>query len=471
MLYFIILGLFVSYFILKLVSHYWQTNKDSQGFLLARRGLSPRVAGLSAGVGDLGAWVLLGLPGAIYFWGMNRLWLAVGIIIGTALSWTLIARRLQNFIARFDSVLTLPEFFAHRFHDKSLLVRVLAALAISIFTILYISAALLTIYILLQQYFPNFYHELAWSAALALIFYVSFGGMSVIAWLDVLRAGLMLVFLAVIVVMGFYYAGGVGVVMDYLHTTNTDMSLTANISSLGIWSMLAYGLGYLGQPYIALRFMAMSPKGSICKARRYNVFWNLVTMALATALGVIALPMLMHLAQMDNSGDVLLYVTHAVAGTPGTYLILFVILLTMFAVIDAKLLLVAGILFHDLFSLSLKSKPTKSESFWWLRAMVVLTFLLAFWFIHLFDYDLFDILQFAWNGLGAALGPTLLLALYWKKMTRMGAVAGLMFGSLTVIFLTFSPIESWPVMPLIPGFIASFLSIIFFSLLDQKIKG
>lgn len=468
MIYFIMSGIIVGLFVLNLISRYWQINKDSQGFLLARRNLSPRVAGLSAGVGDLGAWVLLGLPGAIYFWGMSRLWLAFGIILGTVLSWTLIARKLQKFIARFDGILTLPEFFAYRFHDNSFLMRVLVALIVSVFSILYISAALLTIYILLQQYFPHYYHELAWSAALALILYVAFGGMSVIAWLDVLRAVLMLVLLAIIFTLGLYYAGGSYVVFDYLHTTGAELSLTNNISSIGIFSMLAYGLGYFGQPYIIQRFMAMSSKGSICKARRYNAFWNLITMSLATGLGLLALPMLMHITAMDNSGDVLLYVTQAVTGSPGVYLVLFVIFLAMFAVIDSKLLLVSGILFHDIFSLTLKPKPSRAETFWWLRAMVVLTFLLAFWFIHLFDYRLFDILQFAWNGLGAALGPTLLLALYWRRMTRMGTVAGMILGSLTVIFLTFNPVEAIPLMPLLPAFAVSFLSIIIFSLLDQK---
>ncbi|RDH89343.1 MAG: hypothetical protein DIZ77_09010 [endosymbiont of Seepiophila jonesi] len=122
--------------------HAWQRTRNLSDFVLGGRQLGSWVTALSASASDMSGWLLLGLPGYAYLSGLESIWLAGGLLIGTWLNWRFIAAPLRVASEQAGNALTLPEYLSNRFDDRSGLIRTISSLFILLFFLFYTSSGL-----------------------------------------------------------------------------------------------------------------------------------------------------------------------------------------------------------------------------------------------------------------------------------------------------------------------------------------
>ena len=248
----------------------WRSTRSFDDYILGGRSLGSYVTALSAGASDMSGWLLLGLPGALYLGGLSEGWIAVGLILGAWCNWKFVAGPLRVYTERTRNALTLPDYFTHRFDDRSRVLRVLSALVILVFFAVYCASGIVAGARLFESVFGVPYAQALWWGAAATILYTLIGGFLAVSWTDTVQATLMifaLVLTPVVVVIG---AGGFSESMALIESVDParlDPFKGGALGFVGIVSLLAWGLGYFGQPHILARFMAADDLRTIPKAR------------------------------------------------------------------------------------------------------------------------------------------------------------------------------------------------------------
>lgn len=236
----------------------YRTTTTLSDYVLGGRRLGPGVAALSAGASDMSGWLLLGLPGAIYVSGLSELWIGVGLVVGALLNWLFVAGRLRRFTALAKDSLTIPDFLENRFEDRTRILRVVSAIVILVFFTLYISAGLVGGGLLSQSSFGMDYETAVWVGAIVIISYTFLGGFLAVSWTDFLQGILMFLTLLVVPMFAVVLVGGWGSVQSEVVAVDpTHVQVLQGMTFLGMISLLAWGLGYFGQPHILARFMAL----------------------------------------------------------------------------------------------------------------------------------------------------------------------------------------------------------------------
>ena len=243
-------------------------------YILGGRRLGSFVTALSAGASDMSGWLLMGLPGAVFVSGISESWIAIGLCIGAWFNWRFVAGRLRLYTEKCGNALTLPDYLSNRFEDHTNLLRIITALVILIFFTIYCASGVVAGARLFENMFGLPYQTALWVAALATISYVFIGGFLAVSWTDTIQASLMITALIVVPLMAVYQVGGVSeslASIESLDPKYTDM--WRNLDAIAVISLLAWGLGYFGQPHILVRFMAAKSVGLIPKARRIGMTW------------------------------------------------------------------------------------------------------------------------------------------------------------------------------------------------------
>ena len=488
---FLIVSTIVAYLIGMLVIGFYFSRKGgsatSDDFYIGGRTLGPFVTAMSAEASDMSSWLLMGLPGLAYFAGVAEVsWTAIGLAIGTYLNWLIVARKLRRYSASVGAI-TIPDFFARRYHDRSHSLSVAAALIILIFFIPYTASGFKAVGTLFNSLFGVEYHTAMIVGAIVIIGYTVLGGFLAVSTTDLVQSIFMTIALIVIVFFGIRQAGGIDMVMDnaralpgYLDPTQGYDAATGTALSYGplpIASTMAWGLGYFGMPHILLRFMAIRNEKELTVSRRIASIWVVISMAVAVFIGIIGYSVsvtgkIPFLTTSSDSETIIIKLADLMSQNGIIFavfagVILAGILAATMSTADSQLLTAASSvsqdLLQDFFGIRLSNKKQMLAA----RGTVFGIAIVALFLAWNPNSSVFRIISFAWAGFGAAFGPTMLLALFWKRSNRTGALAGILAGGAMVFIWKYliAPIGGvWAIYELLPAFIVGMLVNIIVSL-------
>ena len=456
----------------------YRATSNLSDYILGGRSLGSFVTALSAGASDMSGWLLMGLPGAVYASGLSESWIAIGLCIGAWLNWYLVAGRLRVYTEKVGNALTMPDYFTNRFEDHSNLLRIFTAIVILIFFTLYCASGVVAGARLFESMFGMPYSFALWVGALCTIAYVFIGGFLAVSWTDTIQASLMITALIVAPLMVIYNEGGVTESMQIVEQLKPGAnSLMGDLDTLAILSLAAWGLGYFGQPHILVRFMAAESLHTIPNARRIGMVWMFLCLFGSIGVGYFGIayfgshPEIPNTVAANNE-TVFVEISRLLFNPWIAGLLLAAILAAVMSTLSCQLLVCSSALTQDLYKTFLRRGASDHELVWVGRAMVLLVSVVAIWLASDPKSEVLGLVSYAWAGFGAAFGPVVLLSLMWPRMTRNGALAGMVVGAVTVIIWKKT---SWaalgmPVLDtvyeIIPGFLLSTLAVVIFSLIS-----
>lgn len=450
----------------------YRATANFSDYILGGRRLGSFVTALSAGASDMSGWLLMGLPGAIYLSGLSEMWIAIGLIIGAWLNWLLVAGRLRVHTEVQHNALTLPDYFSNRFNDQKKILRIASAFIILIFFAIYCASGMVAGARLFESMFDMSYSTALWVSAIATISYVFIGGFLAVSWTDTIQAGLMifaLLLTPVVVVLSFADINQMTLALEAARPQATDV--IGDLSVVAIISLLAWGLGYFGQPHILVRFMAADSVKSIPNARRIGMTWMILCLGGAVAAGFFGIAYFQQhpeLASVVNANPetVFMELTKILFNPWIAGIILAAILAAVMSTLSCQLLVCSSTLTEDFYKSFLRKNASQKELVWIGRLMVLLIAMLAIWMAGNPESKVLGLVSYAWAGFGAAFGPLIILSLFWRRMTLNGALAGMIVGAIMVIVWKnfFSATELYEI---VPGFICSLIAIVVVSLLGK----
>jgi len=446
--------------------------KNATDYFLGGRELSPTVTAISAGASDMSGWVLLGLPGYAYLAGLEAAWISLGLVIGVAANWGLMAKRLRIYSEQLDDAVTLPTYLQRRFADKTPWLKSISSLSILLFFLFYVGSGLIAGGKLFNEVF-GFDYQIAVFVSVALIlFYTLFGGFLAVSWTDVFQGLLMLLALVCVPVLVISQAGGLDEFTAQISLKNpqllnvfTDINGDA-LGWLAIVSAMGWGLGYFGQPHILARFMAIRSAAETGKAASIGVTWAFLCYLLAILVGLSGVAYLPGV--IPDSEKVFIALTGLIFHPLIAGILLAAILAAIMSTVDSQLLVCSSSLAEDLYPLVVKKQLSPKQRLQVGRVAVVILALMATLLAMEPDSKVLDVVSYAWAGLGASLGPAILISLYWRKMTARGALAGVFVGGATVIIWPQFEGGIFELYSLVPGFGVSALAVVVGSLIDSS---
>lgn len=437
-------------------------------YILGGRSLGPGTAALSAGASDMSGWLLLGLPGYAMVAGYEASWIAIGLLVGTWLNWLIVARRLRVYSHAVNDSLTLPAYFEFRFEDKTRVLRVISAIFILLFFLFYTSSGLVAAGKLFESTFGMSYTLAVVIGTLTIVSYTFFGGFLAVSWTDVIQGLLMAAALVLIPVMALNGMGGWDEARAAMEAKNpnlltffTDVEGKA-LGAVAILSLLGWGLGYFGQPHILARFKAVQSDAALPTARRIAVIWSAVCLFAALMIGWIGIGFFGE-AGLGDAETVFLALVQALMHPLVAGILLAAVLAAIMSTADSQLLVSSSALAEDFYKALFRRDATQVELVWVGRFAVVGIAILALLFALNPESTVLGLVAYAWAGFGAAFGPAVILSLFWRRMNRNGALAGILVGGLTVVI--YKQIDSIGLYEIIPGFILATIAIVVVSLL------
>ena len=463
---------FTAYLLLMVVIGFvaWRRTRTFDDYILGGRSLGPYVTALAAGASDMSGWLMMGLPGALYLTGASEGWIAVGLIIGAWFNWRFVAGPLRVYTERANNALTLPDYFTHRFEDRSKLLRILSALVILVFFAIYCASGIVAGARLFESMFGLPYGQAMLWGALVTIVYTFIGGFLAVSWTDTVQASLMI--FALLLVPSFAIAGVGGPAASLALIEQVDPARLAWIGAGGlvaVVSALAWGLGYFGQPHVLARFMAADDLATIPRARRIAMTWMVACLAGAVATGLAGIAWFAQHPELAGPVDanperVFIAMAEHLFNPWIAGIVLSAILAAIMSTLSAQLLVCSSALTEDFYRGFVRPKAGHRELVWFGRAMVLAVALLAIWIARDPDSRVLGLVSYAWAGFGAAFGPVVLLSVFWQRMTRNGALAGMLAGAATVLLWKQTGSALYE---MVPGFLAGTVAVVVFSLLDK----
>tara|TARA_R100001244_G_scaffold511_10_gene1102 strand:+ start:14150 stop:15649 length:1500 start_codon:yes stop_codon:yes gene_type:complete len=450
----------------------YMRTKNLSDYILGGRSLGSFVTALSAGASDMSGWLLMGLPGAVYMSGLSEGWIAIGLIVGAYLNWLFVAGRLRVQTEHNGNALTLPDYFTNRFEDTSRVLRIFSALVILVFFTIYCASGVVAGARLFESTFGMSYSTALWAGAAATIAYTFIGGFLAVSWTDTVQATLMIFALILTPVIVMIATGGADMsfaAIELNDATNFDMLKGATF--VGVISLMAWGLGYFGQPHILARFMAADSVRSIPAARRISMAWMILCLGGAVAVGFFGIAYFAAHPEVagpvtENPERVFIELAKLLFNPWIAGILLSAILAAVMSTLSCQLLVCSSALTEDFYKAFVRKGASQTELVWVGRAMVLLVAVIAIALAANPENRVLGLVSYAWAGFGAAFGPVVILSLVWRRMTRNGALAGMLIGAFTVI-LWKNFLGHLGLYEIIPGFIFATAGIVVFSLLDK----
>lgn len=459
---------------------YAKRNKNSEDYLLGSRKLGPWVGALSAEASDMSGWLLMGLPGLAYLTGIGEVfWTAVGLAAGTYLNWLFVAKRLRKYTKVAGNAITLPDYFSNRFKDRQKILMSLSAVLILLFFVIYLGSGFAAMGKLFNSLFGIDYTLMMVISAVVIIAYSVIGGFLAVCTTDLIQGILMFFALLAIVILGYVALAGeciaanLASINGYLSIWGVNDAATntfKQFSALDIVSILAWGLGYFGMPHILLRFMAIRKTGHIKYSRRIATVWVVIALGAAIFVGIIGRALLggSLIGGMHETVFAALATTMLPALIAGV--LISGILASTMSTSDSQLLTVASAISKNFFQGIIKKNASDKQILVVSKITVVVAALIGIFFALDEKSTVFGIVSYAWAGFGATFGPVIILSLFWKRMNRWGALAGMLSGAATVIvwkeFLSKMG-GVFAIYELLPGFIAALVFIVVISLITK----
>ncbi len=464
---------------------YSKRTKDAGDFYLGGRKLGPLVTAMSAEASDMSSWLLMGLPGVALAGSIAEAsWTAIGLAAGTYVNWLIVAKRIRRYTKAAGDSVTIPEFFHNRYQDKTKILRTVAALIIVIFFIPYTASGFSACGKLFNQMFGWDYTWAMLISAFVIVAYTSMGGFSAASTTDFIQSIVMTFALIAVLGFGIVNAGGMDAVIENAKAWDGYYSLTSTgavdgvvgeYSALTIASTLAWGLGYFGMPHILLRFMAIENENKLKLSRRIASVWVVISMAIAIFIGIIGYSLVNNgvVTGLADSERIIIAISDIISRSGFIFailagLILAGILASTMSTADSQLLAAASSISEDIAKGAFGIKLTEKKTMRIARGTVIAISLIAAWIAVNPDSKVFDIVSFAWAGFGAAFGPVVLFALFWKRSNAWGAIAGMVSGGAMVFIWKYGIAKLggiFAIYELLPAFIVACIAIVVVSLL------
>ncbi|HHT96759.1 MAG TPA: sodium/proline symporter PutP [Clostridiales bacterium] len=470
-------------------AYFFKKSKNQSDYFLGGRNLNPWVASMSAQSSDMSGWLLMGLPGTAFLLTYKNgiaeaFWTALGLGIGTYLNWLFLAKRLRKYSEHSNDAITIPTYLENRFRDKTHLIKIISALFIVIFFLIYTAAQFSAGAKLFNAVFGLEYLPALIIGAVVIVSYTFLGGFLAVCWTDLFQGILMffaIIAMPIIVVIKlggpnetFALAGSLANLSKGLGIK--DWTGIGSMGALGIISTAAWGLGYFGQPHILSRFMGIRHSDDIKPARRIAMVWVTFSLAAAVILGVVGKAYMSTLVSSDALGlldgeKVFIYMVQNILKGPGLAIIAGILLTAILAAImstaDSQLLVTSSAISEDICKNIFKNLDDK-KLILISRISVVTVAVIAVFIASNPDSSVFDLVAYAWAGFGAAFGPAILMSLYWKRMNWQGTLAGILSGgTMVIVWRTFIK-KYFDLYEILPAFAVSVIMIILVSLITNK---
>ena len=486
---FLIIGTIIVYLLAMVLigASFSKKNKNTDDFYLGGRKLGPLVTAMSAEASDMSSWLLMGLPGVALVYGLAEAsWTAIGLGVGTWINWLIVSKRIRNYTQLIDAV-TIPEFFSKRFGDKKNLLSLIAGLVILVFFVPYTASGFNACGTLFSSLFGVDYFTAMVLSAIVIVLYTTLGGFLAASTTDLIQSIVMTIALVVVVGFGINFAGGWDNVvvnansmpgfLELFNTYDPSENASTDYSGLTIASTLAWGLGYFGMPHILLRFMAIGDKNKLKTSRRIATVWVFISMAIAIFIGVIGSAVVKNGAiALDNANSqrIIIEIAKLISGNGAFFAILAGVILAgilaaTMSTSDSQLLAAASAVSQNIVKEFFGKTLSEKASMIVARATVVIIAIIGvIWAKD--EGSVFEIVSFAWAGFGAAFGPVVLFALFWKRTNKWGALAGMVVGGVMIFVWKYVIAKIggvFAIYELLPAFILASIAIVVVSLLTK----
>lgn len=453
---------------------------DSVGdYILGGRSLNPWVAAMSAQASDMSGWLLTGLPGLAYAsvaGTKEAVWTAIGLLIGTYLNWLFVAKRLRAYTEVASDSITMPTYFQNRFKIDNNFIRIICALFILFFFLIYTASMFVAGAKLFSTVLGLEYKMALVIGGLVIITYTVLGGFLAVSWTDFIQGILMFGALVAVPLIVIFHDGkvdagdGLALVKDGF----TQLGTSSDFSIIVIFSALAWGLGYFGQPHILARFMGIKKPSFVRPARVISMIWVVISMAGALMVGMLGKAFFAD-APLADGETVFMTTIQDLCPPILEGILLAAILAAIMSTADSQLLVSSSAFAEDIYA-AFDKKASPKKLVWISRCTVIVISVIALIIAAKPDSKVFDLVSYAWAGFGAAFGPAILFSLFWKRMNKFGAYAGIISGGVgAIVFNILKNLhlsgmlgKVFGVYEILPAFIISSLLIVIVSLCTKE---
>ncbi len=467
---------------------YSKKTKNVGDFYLGGRKLGPLVTAMSAEASDMSSYLLMGLPGLALLSGVAEVgWTVIGLALGTYFNWLIVAKRLRNYSEQIGAI-TIPDFFSRRYREKSNIIMAIAAIMIIIFFVPYTASGFSACGKLFSTLFGIDYHLAMIVSAIVIVGYTSLGGFNAASITDFIQSIIMTVALIIVLVFGIKQAGGMDAVianaqsldgyLDFFKGYDVKTNSAGSFPALSVVSTLAWGLGYFGMPHILLRFMAIENPEKIKLSRRVASVWVVISMAVAVLIGIVGKAMVSNgaLNSFADSETIIVQIANFLSkfGIVPALLagvILAGILASTMSTADSQLLAASSSVSENILGGLFKVKLNEKTEMIVARLTLIIISVIGVVIAWDADSSVFRVVSFAWAGFGAAFGPVVLLALFWKRSNKYGALAGMIAGGVMVFVWKFIIAKlggAFAIYELLPAFVIGLVVNIAVSLATPK---
>ncbi|EAJ4638261.1 sodium/proline symporter PutP [Campylobacter coli] len=455
--------------------YFYRQNKNTEDYFLGGRSLGPVVSALSAGASDMSGWLLMGLPGALYASGLIESYIAIGLSIGALLNWSFVAKRLRIYTSVIANSITIPDYFETRFDDDKHILRIVCAIVILIFFTFYVSSGLVGGAKLFEATFGIRYEYALTTGTLIIVAYTFLGGYKAVCWTDLLQGLLMMGALIVVPAVMLYHLGGFGEAMAVIEEIKPNaLSMGEGIGALSIVSALAWGLGYFGQPHILVRFMSIRSTKDIPAATFVGISWMVISLIGACFIGLLGIAYVHKFELTLQDPEKIFIVMSQLLFNPWIAgILLSAILAAIMSTASSQLLVSSSTIAEDFYKRIFNKEASNKTVMNLGRIGVLLVALVAFVISTDKESSVLSIVAYAWAGFGASFGSVMLFSLFWSRMTRIGAILGMITGAVMVVLWKnyLAELFNFPIYEIVPGFVAASAVIIIASLLTQVRPG
>ena len=303
--------------------------------------------------------------------------------------------------------------------------------------------------------------------------------------------------LSAVLLFGIFHAGGIGAVVenaksipgffdffgiaqpqvvDGVQQVGADgqalFGEAAPYGFLTIISTLSWGLGYFGMPHVLLKFMAINNPDELTLSRRIAMVWVIISLIAAVAIGIIGrvlYPTRLLTQSLAESIFIVMstnFFPPLIAG-----IVMAGILAATISSSDSYLLIAASAVSKNIYQGIVKKDASDREVLLASRITLLIIALVATIIALDENSVIFTVVSFAWAGFGATFGPIVLFSLFWKRVTRAGAIAGMVTGGSMVFIwkLLVRPLGgAFDIYELLPAFLLSCIAIVITSYLTPE---
>ena len=443
--------------------------KNIKDFALGSQRLGPTVIAFSERASGESAWLILGLPGAALVAGMLEIWTVVGSVGGIIFSWLIVAYPMRQATEKYNA-LTLPEYFEKKFNDDSGIIRLFSSFIITFFFTFYVAAQFNGAGKVLHVTFGMTQMQGMILGAVVIVFYTLMGGFLAVAWTDLIQGIIMIGSLVILPLVGWIELSGAEAVniVDWSTLYGGTTGSAALAAAIG---GLSWGLGYMGQPHLIARYMAIDKSESIAVSRKIAYAWAVPAFIGAMFIGLIGSGLIekgllsFEGNTINSIGDLpdpeKLMPIMAKSLLPPWLAGIFIsgAIAAMMSTADSQLLVSTTVLTEDITRKYFQKESSDNQMLLIGRILTIIIGMIAFYMAWQSKELVFEMVSYAWGGLGSAFGPALVLSLWWKDIKKEGVLAGLCCGTLFTIYPFFSDI----VTPRLSAFVISAIAVVIVS--------